>query len=140
MIPRQIDSRFLYIVDIYTISLLPLYLSISQISPHHNLTFETSSAVSTCPSVPSLIDFNQPSIAPTSPSTSATVFPACKHTRTLPVPGGTVGGKIALTTNPAAWQCCARGRGRGVRREKMGDCGRDGGIWRRAWRPEREMK
>ena len=56
-------------------------------------------------------------------SISSTLLPACKHTRTLEVPSGTVGGTIGRTTRPASWQRRAKFRGCGVQMEKMGDFG-----------------
>jgi hypothetical protein len=63
-------------------------------------------------------------------STSPRVFPACKHTLTLCVPSGTVGGTIGLTINPASWQNLARLLGSCVKRENIGERGTSDGNWR----------
>lgn len=60
------------------------------------------------------------------PSTSSTVFPACRHTRTLSCPAGTVGATIGLTVKPLSWQYCAKLLARSVSSGKMGDCGASG--------------
>lgn len=53
------------------------------------------------PSTPFIFSTHSPIVA-TSLSTSSKLFPACKQTLTRCPPSGTVGGTIALTTNPAS--------------------------------------
>lgn len=63
------------------------------------------------------------SIALHSPSTSSTVFPACRHTLTLSCPAGTVGATIGLTVKPLSWQYCAKFLALLVVSGRIGDCG-----------------
>jgi hypothetical protein len=71
------------------------------------------------------------SIASTNVLTSATLFPACKQSRTLCVPSGTVGGTTALTIIPLFCRNAANRLGSCNWIEKMGLCWHCVGIRRR---------
>lgn len=70
----------------------------------------------------------QETIPSTSRSTSAFVFPACKHTRTRSFPSGTVGHEIGRALSPSSRRCADRGRGLGVMMGMMGDWRSGGGV------------
>lgn len=65
-----------------------------------------------------------------SPSTSSSVLPACRHSRTRSVPVGTVGATIGRSRKPCRWQHAASSRADAVNSGTMGDSGTDGATCR----------
>src|SRR4051794_3993385 len=70
----------------------------------------------------------QASIASSNLLISSALFPACKHTLTLCVPSGTVGGTTALTIIPLLCRKLANSFGSLVLIEKIGDFGHICGV------------
>jgi hypothetical protein len=73
-------------------------------------------------------DMHQSSMLFTRWLTSSFVLPACKHTRILEVPSGTVGGTTARTIIPRSCKNFARGFGDSAWIEKIGDRGQTAGT------------